>query len=185
MIATLRAWGVVRTTLLAVVAVVLVETTATDQFSVPPFSFALNGWSLLPPLVAVSFAEPLVDRSPQLTAHATRSPVAIGLGRLTLSTAALTPVAAYVLTAPEGPWVVPWLVAAAAAAATAVALARSWYWVLLLPLSFGWIQHTHGSFPGPDFAAPVALLVPCAVGAAALSVARFGQDVAIRTRLAP
>lgn len=149
-------------------AVLLVETTATDQFLVPPFSHSLNGWSFVPPLVAIGMADPLVDRTPQLTEHATRSPATVALGRLGLAFGGALAVAAYSSHSPGGPWVAQCTVAFAAVAVGSAALLAGWYWVPLLPLSFAWLQQTHGSFPAPSFAisAPVLIAVVAVAGLA-------------------
>ncbi|MDZ5619594.1 hypothetical protein [Nocardioides bizhenqiangii] len=158
MIAAIRAWGGVRVVLVVGLTVLLIETTATDQLSVPPFSFALDGWTFVPPLVAVVCADPLVDRTPQLTEHATRAPAFIAVARLALAGSGAAAVSGYCLLSPDGVVVAQYVVAAVSVAAVAVALADSWYWLPLLPLAFGWIQHTHGQFPTQTVAIPVPTL---------------------------
>ena len=147
MIAALRAWGGVRVVLVVAATVLLIETTATDQLNVPPFSFALNGWTFVPPLVAVVSAEPLVDRTPQLTEHATRAPAVIAVARLALAGSGAAAVSGYCVLSPDGVVAAQYVAAAMSVAVVAVAVADSWYWLPLLPLAFGWIQHTHGLVP--------------------------------------
>lgn len=151
--------------------VVLIETTATDQLTVPPFSSALDGWTFVPPLVAVVCAEPLVDRTPHLTEHATRAPVAIAVARLALAGAGAAAVSGYCLLSPDGVVVAQYVAAAASVATVAVALAGSWYWLPLLPLAFGWIQHTHGLFPTQTCALPAPVVVGAVVGSGLAYVA--------------
>lgn len=171
MITALRAWGVLRLGLAAVATVVLIETTATDQLTVPPFSFALDGWCLVPPLAAITQAEPLVDRSPQLASYATRSPITIALLRLSLAAAGTASVIGYCLLSADGGTVARWVLAFVACAAVAVTLLGSWYWLPLLPLAFGWIQYTHGRFPSRDLELSTAVLVAVAGTATAGYVA--------------
>jgi hypothetical protein len=162
--AVLRAWGFGRVVLLVGAAVLLIETTATDQFSLPTIEDRLNGWALVPALVALTFAEPLVDRSPQLTEHATRSPVVIALARLALAYAGAVAVAGYCLFSPDGGVVATYVLAALALSSAAVALVGPWFWAALLPIAFGWLQHAAGDFPRPGFAIPVPVLVGVVAG---------------------
>ncbi|RHW25811.1 hypothetical protein D0Z08_17365 [Nocardioides immobilis] len=164
MTAALQAWGVGRVGLLIGAAVLLIETTATDQFLLPTFPDRLNGWALVPALVALTMAEPLVDRSPDLTRHATRSPVVIALARLALAYAGAGAVAGYCLLSPDGRMVAAYVLAALSLAAGTVALTGPWYWVPLLPISFAWLQHAAGDFPRPTFAIPAPTLVAVVAG---------------------
>jgi hypothetical protein len=163
--AALRAWGAGRVTLVCGLAVLLVETTATDQFGLPTVEDRVNGWSLLPALVALTVVEPLVDRSPQLTEHATRAPVVIALARLGLAFAGAGAVAGYCLLSPEGGLVAAYVLTAVALAAVMVALLGPWYWVPLLPIAFAWLQQAAGDFPRPAFAIHPLLVVSGVVGA--------------------
>ncbi len=149
MTAALRAWGIGRVVLLVGAAVLLIETTATDQFRLPTVEDRINGWALLPALVALTFAEPLVDRSPDLTEHATRSPAAIALARLALASTGTGAVAGYCLFSPDGGVAATYVVAALALATAAVALVGSWFWAPLLPVAFAWLHHAAGDFPQP------------------------------------
>ena len=159
MITALRAWGLGRVALTACLAVALIETAATDQFAVPTIPDRLNGWALIPALVAFTLAEPLIDRSPQLTAHATRSPVLIAVTRLGLAATGTALVCGYCLLSPDGEIVARWVAAGVAVGALAVAMLGPWYWVPLLPGSFAWLQHAAGAFPRPTYAMPGTVLV--------------------------
>ncbi|KAA1427880.1 hypothetical protein [Nocardioides antri] len=178
MIAALRAWGVSRVVLVVGVAVVVIETTATDQFTLPTIEDRINGWALVPALVALTLAEPLVDRSPELTEHATRSPVVIALARLALAYAGAVVVAGYCLFSPEGGVVAAYVLTSLALASVAAALIGPWYWAPLVPITFAWLQQTAGAFPRPSFAIPVAVLVGTVAGS---SIVYAGATV-IRAR---
>lgn len=167
----LRVWGLGRVVLTVGAAVLLIETTAADQFSLPGIEDRINGWSLVPALVALTLAEPLVDRAPQLTEHATRSPVAIALARLALACAGAGAVAGYCLWSPDGALVAPWVLAALGLAAVAVAMIGPWYWALILPIGFGWLQAAAGQFPSPSFGMPATVLLVIVVSSALAYVA--------------
>ena len=152
-------------------AVLLVETTATDQFGLPTIEQRLNGWSLLPALVAITMAEPLVDRSPYLTEHATRSPAVIAVARLALAYAGAGAVAGYCLLSSDGAVVASYVVVFLSLAAFAAALLGPWYWVPLLPLSFAWLQHAAGAFPRSSFVIPAPVVVGAVVGSGLAYVA--------------
>lgn len=155
MIAPLRAWGAVRVAITFGLAVLLIETTATDQLTIPPFTHELNGWCFVPTLCAVALAEPLIDRSPQLTELGTRSPVTLALGRLALVYAGGGAVAGYCWwSPPDGGWVAPYVLLFLALATVAAAVLGTWYWLPLLPLLLVWLQVSASGFPGPDFAVP-------------------------------
>ena len=159
MTAALRAWGIGRVVLMVGAAMLLIETTATNQFGLPTIEDRINGWSLLPALVALVMTEPLVDRSPELTAHATRPFVVIAVGRLALAYAGAGAVAGYCQLSRDGHVVAVYVVAGLSLAAVAVALAGRWYWVPLVPVSFAWLQHAAGDFPRPGFAVPLPVLL--------------------------
>jgi hypothetical protein len=168
--AALRAWGIVRIGVVIVGAVLLVETTATDQLVLPGVDERINGWALVPALVAMTLCEPLVDRSPELTELATRSPVVVALARLLLVHAGAATVAGYCLLSPEGVVAAQWVVASIAVATGAAALLGPWYWASLLPLSFAWLQHAAGDFPRQSFAIPAAVLVGLVLGTVVVHV---------------
>ncbi len=177
MTAALRAWGVGRVVLLVGVAVLLIETTATDQFSLPTIEDRINGWALVPALVALTFAEPLVDRSPQLTEHTTRSPVVIALVRLALAYTGAGALAGYCLLSPDGGVVAGYVLASLALAAAAVTLLGPWYWAPLLPIAFGWLQHAAGDFPRPAFAIPMPVLAGVVAGSGLAYLSRARRHV--------
>lgn len=164
MTAALRAWGAGRLVLLVGAAVLLIETTATDQFGFPGIQQRINGWSLLPALVAIAMTEPLVDRSRDLTEHATRSPALVALARLALAYAGAGAVAGYCLLSSDGAVVASYVVVFLSLAACAAALLGPWFWVPLLPISFAWLQHAAGAFPRSSHAIPASVVVGAVVG---------------------
>ncbi|KAA1421937.1 hypothetical protein F0U44_06650 [Nocardioides humilatus] len=173
--APLRTWGASRIGLAVVLTVLWIETTATDQITIPPFTHDLNGWCFVPTLTAIALAEPLIDRSPQLTELGVRSPLLLALARLALVWTGGAAVVGYCWWSGDlGRWAAPYVLLFLAFATAVVAALSSWYWLPLLPLVFVWLQVSASGFPGPDFAIPrwqVATAVAAAWLAYAVSIA--------------
>jgi hypothetical protein len=127
--------------------IVWIEVMATDQLDVAPFTHSLNGWTFVPPAVAIALAEPLVDGSPQLTEHTTRPPWALACARLVLTYGGGLSIAGYCLLSPGGSCVAQYVLVFLAIGAVAVSGLAGWYWVPLLLLFFGWLQLAPSEFP--------------------------------------
>lgn len=181
MIAALRAWGALRVVLAVGLIVVWIETMAADQLDVAPFTHSLNGWTFVPPLAAIALAEPMVDRSPQLTEHGVRPSWVLACARLLLTYAGGLAVAGYCLLSPGGTCVAQYVVAFLAIAAVAVAVLDAWYWVPLLLLFFGWLQLAPPGFPTTS-ASALPSWVPAA--SAVVSCACYVATTEIRSELA-
>lgn len=164
MIAALRAWGAGRVVLLVGAVFVLIETTATDQVSLPPFTHDLNGWSFVPPVVAIVMAEPLVDRSTDLTLHATRRLSTIALARVGLAYAGGAAVAGYCLASAEGTYVAGYVLVFLAVGTVAVAALTTWFWVPLLALFVVWLQVAGTDFPRASSVIPAWQVLVAVVG---------------------
>jgi hypothetical protein len=128
-------------------AIIWIEIMATDQIDVAPFTHSLDGWTFLPPVVAIALAEPLVDGSPQLTELATRSRSALAGARLLLAYGGGLAVAADWLLSAGGGGVAQHVLVLLSVATVAVAALRRWYWVPLLPLLFCWLQLAPPEYP--------------------------------------
>jgi hypothetical protein len=176
MIAALRAWGALRVVLAVGLTVVWIETMAADQLDVAPFTHSLDGWTFVPPFVAIALAEPLVDHSPQLTEHAARPTWVLAGARLLLAYAGALSVAGYCLLSPDGSGVAQWILVFVSISVVAVSVLAGWYWVPLILLFFGWLQLAPSEFPMtessvlPAWVPAASVVVSCACYVAATEI---------------